>query len=214
MPRQRSVWLAVASFLVALSALVLGSCSSGSNHNSSKPGSTTTTVDSRPPIAIADSAWSDVAQGTFRSQPWTVAYARSGTGWRCYDPQGSALPSAAAASASTGATHRPPTRAGRTTQCLAPTAAAGPVRFTAFIAGADAAQWELIGAVADGVSHVHIVFHDGTTTALDIDPHTRIIEWKGPASLRPTELRTDSTACTLDTGAARHNETLCAGVTG
>lgn len=210
---QRRGWARSAVLLSTL-AVGLGACSSGSKHSSAKPGSTTTTVDTRPQVTIPETAWSDVATGTFRSQPWTVAYARSSDGWRCYDPQGSALPSASAPSSPTGATKRPPTRQGRTTACLAPNAPAGPVRFTAFVAGADAAQWELIGAVADGVSRVHIVFHDGTTTALDIDPHTRIIEWKGPASLRPTELRTDSTACTLDTAAARPNETLCAGVTG
>ncbi len=210
---QRRGWLRSAVLLSAL-AFALGACSSGSKHSSSKPGSTTTTVDTRPEIAIAETAWNNVATGTFRSEPWTVAYARSSDGWRCYDPQGSALPSASAPSSSTGATKRPPTRQGRITECLAPNVNAGPVRFTAFIAGADVAQWELIGAVADGVSRVHVVFHDGTTTALNIDPHTRLVEWKGPASLRPTELRTDATACTLDTAAAQPDETLSAGVTG
>ena len=56
----------------------------------------------------------------------------------------------------------------------------------------------LIGAVADGVKKVSIVFADGTRTPLNIDPKSRLVIWKGPASVKPKHIRADTTTCTID----------------
>ncbi len=85
-------------------------------------------------------------------------------------------------------------------------------KFVAIVNGTDANQWVLIGAVADGVKKVSIGFADGTRTPLNIDPKSRLVIWKGPASTKPKDIKADATTCTIDpaqkTGAAQ----LCAGV--
>ncbi len=197
---------------IVVSVCLLGACGGGSSHHQSTP----STPSTRPPApstigTIADRAWIDVAVGTFRSQTWTISYGRTTEDWRCYDPQGAAQ-RVAPPNLGTGRRGATPAHLGRPSQCLAPRPATGSVRFSALLAGADADQWVLIGAVADGVTRAQLVFGDRTSTLLNVDPHTRLIEWKGPASLRPAQIRTDATACALDPQQKPAGATLCDGV--
>jgi hypothetical protein len=186
-----------------IAACLLTACSSGSS--SGKGGSTTTTTSKAGTIAAT--AWKDVAQGTFDKTKWTVASARSSAGWRCYDTQGVA----AAAGTTTTTVGGGPTRDGRTVHCLAPASTSATAPFAAFVNGADGKDWVLVGAAADGVKKVSIVFANGTSSPLNIDPKSRLVIWKGPASVKPKQVRTDNTTCTIATNAGATD--LCDGVT-
>ena len=70
--------------------------------------------------------------------------------------------------------------------------------FVAFVNGTDTDQWVVVGAVADGVKRVSIGFADGTRTPLNIDPKSRLVIWKGPASVKPKDIKADSVTCTID----------------
>jgi hypothetical protein len=195
--------------LLAAALLAAASCSS-SKHG----GSSTTTTPKAPNAAIgtvpATTKWHTAAQGSFQSKPWTVDYARTSNNWHCYSAQGAAAPSDAATTAAQagGAT---PTHLGRPTQCLSPARDATPT-FTAFLAGPDKNQWVLVGGVAPAVKRVSIGFKDGSTTRLNVDPATRLLEWKGPASLAPQRLHLDGTSCALTPGAVRSSTPICVGV--
>ena len=178
-------------------------CSSGS---STGKGSSTTTTTSKAGT-IATTAWKDVAQGTFAKQKWTVASARSSAGWRCYDAQGVA----SASSSTTTTVGGGLTRDGRAVHCLAPTSTSDTAPFVAFVNGTDGNNWVLVGAAADGVKKVSIVYGNGTSSRLNIDPKSRLVIWKGPASVKPKEIRTDKTSCTIATSGDQKN--LCDGVT-
>ena len=149
-----------------------------------------------------------MAQGVFGAKTWKVASARSSNDWRCYDPQGAALPAAGSSAAPAGN----PTRQGRTAQCLPPASDPSDPRFVAFVNGADAKQWVVVGAVADGVKKVSLVFGDNTSTALNVDPKSRLVIWKGPASVKPKQIRTDKTVCTIAPTTSTDPKTICAGV--
>ena len=77
------------------------------------------------------------------------------------------------------------------------------------INGTDANQWELVGAVGNGVKKVSVVFADKTTTPLNVDPRSRLVIWKGPVALHPAELRTDASECALTSGS---KQSVCDGV--
>ena len=184
-----------------IAACLLTACSSGSS--SGKGASTTTTS---PAGTIAANGWKDVAQGTFAKKKWTVAAARSSAGWRCYDAQGVS----AAGGTTTTTVSGGPTRDGRAVHCLAPASTSGSAPFVAFVDGADGKDWVLVGAVADGVKKVSIVLGDNSSSPLNIDPKSRLVIWKGPASVKPKQLRADKTTCTIATSGDQKN--LCDGV--
>jgi hypothetical protein len=187
-------------------ALSLAGCDSGGK---AKPSSSTTSTEggnAQAPAAVSG-PWRDAAQGTFGGKPWRVQYARSTAGGQCFAPTGAAQPSNAASSLQPG-----PTRNGARTRCLPPKAVAGAIRFTSFIDGTDANQWVVVGAVTNGITKVSIVFSGGASTPLNIDPHSRLVIWKGPASLHPKQLRTDKTTCAIDPRGRGPNEALCDGV--
>jgi hypothetical protein len=186
-----------------IAACVLTACSSGSS--SGKDESTTTTISKAGTVAA--SAWKDVAQGTFAKKKWTVASARSSKGWRCYDAQGVASASGSTTTTVAGG----PTREGRAVHCLAPASTSQSAPFVAFVNGAQGKDWVLVGAAADGVKKMSIVFADGSKSPLNIDPKSRLVIWKGPASLKPKQVRADKTTCTIATNAGQTN--LCEGVT-
>ena len=119
---------------------------------------------------------------------------------------------ASAAGTTTTTVGGAPTRDGRTVHCLAPTAKAQSAPFVAFVDGAEGKDWVLVGAAADGVKKVSVVFADGTSSPLNIDPKSWLVIWKGPASVKPKSVRTDKTTCTI---AATNGEqtNLCDGVT-
>jgi hypothetical protein len=48
---------------------------------------------------------------------------------------------------------------------------------------------------------------------LNIDPKSRLVIWKGPASVKPKDIRADSTTCTIDPAQKGNSGQLCAGVT-
>jgi hypothetical protein len=104
-----------------------------------------------------------------------------------------------------------PTRDGRAVQCLAPASTSDTAPFVALVNGADGTNWVLVGAAADGVKKVSIVYADGTSSPLNIDPKSRLVIWKGPASVKPKQIRTDKTTCTIATSGNPTN--LCEGVT-
>src|SRR3954463_9897601 len=112
-----------AKWTVAAACLV----SAGSSGSSSGKDSSTTTAVSNKAGTVAATAWKDVAQGKFGRKPWKVASAKSSTGYRCYDAQGSAQP--APGDTSTGS----PTRAGRATYCLPPASETGSPQFVALV---------------------------------------------------------------------------------
>src|SRR3954469_16199095 len=173
-------------------ACLVTACSSGSS--SGKDTSSTTTPGSNTGT-VAASAWRDVAQGKFANKTWKLASARSSTGWRCFDAQGVAQQSSG--STTTTTTANAPTRDGRSAQCLPPTSAPTKPPFVAFVDGAEGNQWVVVGAAADGVKKVSLVFVDGTATPLNVDPKSRLVIWKGPASVKPKQIRTDKTTCTI-----------------
>jgi hypothetical protein len=196
--------------VLAVALLAVAACSS-SKHNTAPNASTTTTTSGRPNPAIGTvpaTAWRTAAQGVFDSKPWTVQIARSTKNWLCYAGRGSAAPSAAAVAAVPTAGSTPQ---GQPTQCLEPGSDPKPP-FTAFIAGPDKSQWVLVGAVAPAVRRVAIIMKNGSTTPLNVSPSTRLIEWKGPASLTPQHLRLDATTCALSAAAATASSPACAGV--
>jgi hypothetical protein len=165
---------------------LLGACSSGSGNGSTK--STTTTV---PPVGtIAPNAWRDVATGVYNGKSWKISAATSSAKWRCYDPQGSARRADDTGSSALS-------RDGRPVHCLGPVSAHQSRAFAAFIDGAERDQWVVVGAAADGVKRVQIVFADKTATTLNIDPKSRLVIWKGPASVHPKSVRADTETCTL-----------------
>jgi len=189
---------------IIVGACILSACSSSSGHSS---GTTTTTGSGSAAVGtIAPSAWKQVAQGRFQSKPWAIATALSTNGWRCYDAQGAARPQ----SDTTSTTAPVPTRQGRPARCLPPAGTSSAAPFVAFINGTEGSNWVVVGGVADGVKHVSIVFGDGTSTPLNIDPHSRLVIWKGPASVRPSKIRADATTCAIDQAHAANGETLCA----
>jgi hypothetical protein len=186
-----------------IAACVLTACSSGSS--SGKAASTTTTTSKAGTVAA--NAWKDVAQGTFAKQKWTVASAHSSAGWRCFDVQG-----VTPANATTTTVGGAPTRDGRAVHCLAPTSTSQSAPFVAFVNGTEAKDWVLVGAAADGVKKVSLVYANGTSSPLNIDPRTRLVIWKGPASVKPEQVRTDKTTCTIASAAATASKPLCEGV--
>jgi len=185
-----------------IAVCLLTACSSGT---SSGKGSTTTTISKAGTIAAT--AWKDVAQGTFAKQKWTVASARSSNGWRCYDAQGVASASESTTTTVAGG----PSRDGRAVHCVAPASTKQTAPFVAFVNGAEGKDWVLVGAAADGVKKMSIVFGNGSTSSLGIDPKSRLVIWKGPASLKPKQVRADKSTCTIATTAGQTN--LCDGVT-
>jgi len=187
-----------------IAVCVLTACSSGS---SSGKGESTTTTPTSKAGTVAASAWKDVSEGTFNKNKWTVATARSSAGWRCYDVQGVAPAGETTTTTVAGAL----TRDGRTVHCLAPVASAQSAPFVALVNGADGPNWVLVGAAADGVKKVSIVMGNGTSTQLNVDPKNRLVIWKGPASVKPKQVRTDKTTCTIATTAGSTD--LCDGVT-
>jgi len=195
-------WTLIAVGLTA--ACSLTACSSGSSSGS---GSTTTTPESKAGT-IAATAWKNVAQGTFAKKNWTVDAARSSAGWRCYDVQGVASASGSTTTTVAGG----PTRDGRAVHCIAPSPSTDTKPFVAFVNGTDGPNWVLVGAAADGVKKVSIVFGNGTTSKLNVDPKSRLVIWKGPASVKPKQIRTDNTTCTI-AATSSDQANLCAGVT-
>lgn len=189
---------------ILIAACLVTACSSGSS--SGKGDSTTTTPDSKTGT-ISENAWKEVAQGVVGKKAWKVASAKSSTGWRCFDPTGSALPAAGDTATAAG-----PARQGRRSQCLPPASEATEPPFVAFVDGADGNQWVVVGAVADGVKKVSLVYGDGTATPLNIDPKSRLVIWKGPSSVRPKQIRTDNATCAIAPTASTDVKTLCAGV--
>jgi hypothetical protein len=197
----RAKWTLIAAGL--LSAVCLTSaCSSGSS--SGKDTSTTTPAKSG---TVADTAWREVAQGVLAKQNWKVSAARSSTNWRCYDVEG-LTPSAGTTSTTVA---NGPTRDGRSAYCVAPTAGTGS-QFAALVNGADGKNWVLVGAAADGIKKASLVFADGSSTPLNIDPHSRLVIWKGPASLKPKQIRAGTTTCTIVPTSTTEPASLCAGV--
>ena len=196
---------------VCLPVALLGACSSSSKNGAGS--STSTTIAHSESGTVAASAWKDAAEGKFRTKAWKVSTATSSTGWRCYDPQGAARTTTV--NGSTTTTVAGPSRDGRSAVCLPPATAASSStdKFVAIVNGADANQWVLIGAVADGVNKVSIGFADGTRTPLNIDPHSRLVIWKGPASVKPKDIRADTTTCAIDPAQKTAGVELCAGVT-
>ena len=191
---------------VCLPVALLGACSS-----STKSGTSTSTTIAAPDSGtVAASAWKEAAEGKFRTKAWKVSTAKSSTGWRCYDPQGAAGPTTV--NGATTTTVAGPTRDGRSAICLPPATATSTDKFVAIVNGADANQWVLIGAVADGVKAVSIGFADGTRTPLNIDPKSRLVIWKGPASTKPKDVKADATTCAIDPAQKTASAQLCAGV--
>jgi hypothetical protein len=186
-----------------IAACVLTACSSGSKSGN---GASTTTIPTSKAGTVAASAWKDVAQGTFNKEKWTVASARSSAGWHCYDTQG-----IASGGTTTTTVGGAPTRDGRTVHCLAPVASEQSAPFVALVNGTEGKDWVLVGAAAPGVKKASIVFGDGSSSPLNIDPKSRLVIWKGPASVKPKQVRTDKTTCTIATNAGATN--LCDGVT-
>jgi hypothetical protein len=186
-----------------IAACLLTACSSGS---SSGKGESTTTTPASKAGTVAANAWKPAAEGKFANKKWTVASARSSAGWRCYDAQG------VAAGTTTTTIGGGPTRDGRTVHCLAPTSKSQSAPFVAFVDGTDGKDYVLVGAAADGVKKVSVVFADGTSSPLNINPKNRLVIWKGPASVKPKQVRTDKNTCTI--AATNGNEAdLCDGVT-
>jgi hypothetical protein len=188
--------------LIAACVLTVTACSSGSG----KSGSTTTTNPAANAGTIADKAWHQVAQGTFARRTWKISSARSSGGFRCYDIQG--LTSSATTTTVAGA----PTRNGAPVTCVPPASNATGPKFVAFVNGADGNNWVLVGAVADGTKHVKMAFAGGSSTPLNIDPKSKLVIWKGPASLKPKEIRADTTTCPIGATPTTHSTALCAGV--
>ena len=200
-----TIWLKRIAILVAFGAL--SACSSGSSNGT---GSTTTTAKAATTTGtVAAGAWRPGPQGTFRSKAWKISYAKSSTGWWCYDAEGAAQPITGTGATSSAAAG--PQRNGRVSRCLAPASAPASVPFTAFLDGADANQWVVVGAAAGRVKHVNIVFADGTTSPLNVDPHSRLVIWKGPTSVRPRGIRADNTTCTLDPKQTASHGSRCDG---
>jgi len=196
----RRIRVLVITALAASTALA--GCSSSSK-GSSSTSTTTGPGGTKAPAAVTGS-WHDAAQGVFDRKPWKVQYARAVAGGECYAPTGAAQPSNTASSLQPG-----PTRNGGATRCMPPKPGTGEIHFTAFINGTDANQWELVGAVGNGVKKVSVVFADKTTTPLNVDPRSRLVIWKGPVALHPAELRTDASECALTSGS---KQSVCDGV--
>lgn len=195
-------WTLIAASL--LTACSLTACSSGS---SSGKGESTTTNPASKAGTVADTAWKDVAQGKFNKKNWTVAAARSSANWRCYDTKGLESAGTTTTTAAGG-----PTRDGRAIHCLAPAASSESGPFLALVNGADGKDWVLVGAVADGVKKVSIVFGNGSSSPLNVDAKSRLVIWKGPASVKPKQVRTDKTTCTI-AATSSDQANLCEGVT-
>jgi len=192
----------LAIIALAATASLTGCSSSG---KSSSPTSTTTTArGSTQTPATTTGSWRDAAQGTFGGKPWRVQYAKSTEGGQCFAATGAAQASNTASSLQPGPTHN-----GAATRCMAPKPGAGTIPFTAFIDGTDANQWVVVGAVTNGVKKVSIVFANKSTTPLNVDPRSHLVIWKGPSSLRPAQLRTDSSVCALKGGS---KQSVCDGV--
>ncbi len=151
----------------------------------------------RGPGTIAPNAWRAIAHGAIDSKPWTVWYAKSSTGWQCYDPEGAPN---FGGSASTFLMPAPestsvPTHDGHPAQCPTPSFQVG-APLTVLVVGTDGNTRVLVGAVADGVESARLRFPDGSTVPVQIDPSTALVEWSGPAPA-PTQFQSDAGNCAL-----------------
>lgn len=148
------------------------------------------------PGTVRPDGWADIAHGSFRASNWTIWFARTSTRWRCYELEGVSRPSQLPSS---GIGDTMPRHDGRAAEC-APSPGGvfenGP--FTEILNGADGDRWGLVGRVSDAASDARLIFADGTSTTLPIDPETRLVRWSGPISPKPTKVEAGARTCSLD----------------
>lgn len=69
----------------------------------------------------------------------------------------------------------------------------------------------LVGAVADGVKIARLVFKDGSSAELSIDPHAGFVEWVGSLQPEPAEIRASGGRCGLGTFPLGSDDVACDG---
>ena len=155
--------------------------------------SDTTLTDPQPADYGAPGPWTVVAEGTRAGSPWRVWTTKTSTGVRCYDgentnpgPIASLIPNEDA-----------PQHNGRPTVCdIGPDSVL--MMFGGFRALADVTeggQRTIVGTVTG--DKAQLVFADGTTVAMTVDPETHIGQWRGAAPAGTVKIKTEAGGCQL-----------------
>jgi hypothetical protein len=152
------------------------------------------------PGDVTDGDWREVAHGQLNGVPWSVSFANSSNGWRCYEAQGAPITEAQGADPPVDPTGAPmPKHAGRPSNCIPPGRFGDPTS-SVFVDGTDASGWTMVGAVPDGTSKASVVLVDGTSSPLTIDGTIHLFQWTG--AVEPKAIRTDDTTCGIAVSSA------------
>jgi hypothetical protein len=147
------------------------------------------------PGTVAPAAWRDIAHGSLRGEVWTLWFARTSTRWRCYQLEGISpldLPPFPLANPF-------PKHDGHASECApSPGGVFENSPFTTIVNGLVADPPFLVGRVSESANDARLVFSDGTSTALPIDPDTRIVQWIGPQLPTPVKIDAGGRACSID----------------
>ncbi|MCU1428005.1 MAG: hypothetical protein JWL83_2005 [Actinomycetia bacterium] len=155
----------------------------------------------RGPGQVSADAWHSIAHGAMNTKPWTIWYANTTTGWRCYDPQGTPNAGLSVIASNRmpgpGGKYTTPKHNGHIVQC-APVVDVFGGPFTTFVAGFDANTYVLVGSATSKSHAASIHFSDGTSVQAPIDAGNGLVRWSGPASSPPTAVEVDGQRCSLD----------------
>jgi hypothetical protein len=137
--------------------------------------------------------WIVAAEGTREGTPWRVWTTTTSTGVHCYDSENT--------TSGPFATVEPdgdsPKHDGRPTQCDIGMSSVL-TSFGGFHALADiteGGQRTIVGVISGG--QAQILFADGKTAAMTVDPNTRIAQWRGAPPEGAVKIKTENGTCQL-----------------
>jgi hypothetical protein len=142
--------------------------------------------------------WRAVAHGTFTGEPWTIWFATTSNGWRCYDSDHPSTSSALSVEvySSGGAAPEPPTHDGRRASCSPPGGSFGPP-FGTYLAGVDGDRYVLAGYADRDLATVTLQRRGGANVRVPVDPATGIVQWTGAANPVPEKVVVGRESCSL-----------------
>lgn len=137
--------------------------------------------------------WKVVAEGTRAGEPWRVWTTKTSTGVDCYDAENLAgqhfLP---------GPSPDEVTHDSRAATCVGGSVVGLPYGdFIVLAAVTDAGRLSIVGR-ANG-DQATVVFADGSTQPMQLDPATHVAQWRGPRPEGIVKIKTNSGTCTLGT---------------
>ena len=135
-----------------------------------------------------DGTWREVAHSS-GGAAFTLWYAQTTTGWRCFDlvPNPNSFESLDSSSDQKG----PPLHDGHTPQCLYPGAPTA-VATQGFVIRTTGDREQIVVAFAPGYANARLVHADGSTTAVPIDEATGVVDWTGTSWPEVTKVEADS----------------------